>query len=131
MQIFPEGEVSIAAKSGSLIWWRRESTSVPPVPGGGYGTVTGTSFATPFVSGAAALLNGMGHCKGNDPYLYGEKVKAYLRRERRPPLAGIEDVSECGGGVGGGRYNKVTLKKVSKIKCFRSFSQHRNEAVSP
>ncbi|MBS6961942.1 MAG: hypothetical protein KH178_15465, partial [Roseburia sp.] len=31
----------------------------------------------------------------------------------------------------GGRYNKVTLKKVSKIKCFRSFSQHRNEALSP
>ena len=32
---------------------------------------------------------------------------------------------------GGGRYNKVTLKKVSKIKCFRSFSQHRNEALLP
>ena len=31
----------------------------------------------------------------------------------------------------GGRYNKVTLKKVSKIKCFRSFSQHRNEALLP
>ena len=33
--------------------------------------------------------------------------------------------------IWGGRYNKVTLKKVSKIKCFRSFSQHRNEALSP
>ena len=33
--------------------------------------------------------------------------------------------------VWGGRYNKVTLKKVSKIKCFRSFSQHRNEALLP
>ena len=32
--------------------------------------------------------------------------------------------------MGGERYNKVTLKKVSKIKCFRSFSQHRNEALS-
>jgi len=40
-------------------------------------------------------------------------------------------VAEWEVGVWGGRYNKVTLKKVSKIKCFRSFSQHRNEALLP
>jgi subtilisin family serine protease len=45
---------------------------------GGLGTFTGTSFATPIVSGAAALLMEWGIVKGNDPYLYGEKVKAYL-----------------------------------------------------
>ncbi len=51
--------------------------------GGGYTDVTGTSFAAPFVTGAAALLMEWGIVKGNDPYLYGEKVKAYLRRGAR------------------------------------------------
>lgn len=52
--------------------------------GGGYAPVTGTSFATPFVTGAAALLMQWGITDGNDPFLYGEKVKAYLRRGARP-----------------------------------------------
>lgn len=51
---------------------------------GGYSPVTGTSFATPFVTGAAALLMQWGIVMGNDPYLYGEKVKAYLRRGAKP-----------------------------------------------
>ena len=63
---------------------------VAPVPGGGYRIVTGTSFATPFVSGSAALLMQWGIVNGNDPYLYGEKVKAYLRKGARP-LPGYEE----------------------------------------
>ena len=37
-------------------------------------------MATPFVTGSAALLMQWGIVEGNDPYLYGEKVKAYLIR---------------------------------------------------
>ena len=57
--------------------------------GGGYAQFTGTSFATPFVTGGAALMMEWGIVKGNDPYLYGEKVKAYLRRGARA-LPGFE-----------------------------------------
>ncbi|MBO5336787.1 MAG: S8 family serine peptidase [Lachnospiraceae bacterium] len=51
---------------------------------GGYSSVTGTSFATPIVTGSAALLMEWGIVRGNDAFLYGEKVKAYLRRGARP-----------------------------------------------
>ena len=51
--------------------------------GGGYAPVTGTSFAAPLVTGAAALLMEWGIIKGMDPYLYGDKVKAYLRKGAR------------------------------------------------
>lgn len=57
---------------------------IAPDRDGGYAPVTGTSFATPFVTGAAALLMQWGIVLGNDPYLYGEKVKAYLRKGAKP-----------------------------------------------
>lgn len=54
---------------------------------GGTQEVTGTSFAAPFVTGAAALMMEWGIVKGNDPYLYGEKVKS-LFKERSQTASG-------------------------------------------
>lgn len=59
-------------------------------PDNQYVTVDGTSFAAPFVTGSSALLMQYGIVDGNDPFLYGEKVKAYLRRGARP-LPGITE----------------------------------------
>lgn len=56
--------------------------------GGGYTAMSGTSFAAPFVAGSAALLMEYGIVRNRDPYLYGDKLKAYLLSGARP-LRGI------------------------------------------
>lgn len=61
-----------------------------PIPGGTFAEFSGTSFATPFATGGAALLMEWGIERENDPFLYGEKVKAYFQRGARPFVGIIE-----------------------------------------
>ena len=73
---------------------------ISTAPGGGYSVRSGTSMATPFVTGSTALLMQYGIIKGNDPYLYGQKIKAWLIRGARPLPAIKEYPSpEIGWGV--------------------------------
>ena len=58
-------------------------------PGGGYEQRSGTSMATPFVTGCASLLMQWGILLENDLFLYGEKLRAYLI-DGAKPLPGFE-----------------------------------------
>ena len=64
-----------------------------PGSGGGYATCHWYFLCgTLSLPDAAALLMEWGIIKGNDPYLYGEKVKAYLRRGAQTPCQGMKNI---------------------------------------
>lgn len=65
---------------------------ISAAPDGRETAKSGTSIATPFVTSGAALLMEWGIILGNDRYLYGEKLKAYLIKGAKSlPFARVPD----------------------------------------
>lgn len=51
---------------------------IAPIPNGSFDSKTGTSMAAPHVAGISALMMEWGILKGNDPYLFGDRLRYYL-----------------------------------------------------
>lgn len=78
-------------------------------PGGGYSTLSGTSMSSPQVAGGAALLVQWGIVEGNDPYMYGERLKYYVLKGADRTRKDVEYPSALWG------YGKLCLEKAIEV----------------
>ena len=83
---------------------------------GGYSTFSGTSMAAPFVTGSAALMMQWGIIQNNDPFLYGQRIKAYLKSGARR-ISGISFPNNRWG------YGALCLlNTMSELKIFNGYN---------
>ncbi len=82
---------------------------------GGYGTFTGTSIAAPFVTGSVAVMMQWGIVQGNDPFLYGERVKSFLKSGAKRETTLSYPNNSWGYGT------LCLFNTLSKLRMFRRF----------
>ena len=82
------------------------------LPGGSTGALTGTSMATPHVTGVCSLLMQWGIVEGNDLFLYSQKVKSVLiEYARRNPQYTYPDNSRGYGFLDLSRLNLLSISQ--------------------
>ncbi|MDA3733816.1 S8 family serine peptidase [Niameybacter massiliensis] len=82
---------------------------------GGYQALSGTSMATPHVTGAVALMMEWGIINNNNPFLYGESIRTYLLRGANRDVEGVSFPDPSWG------YGKLCLKNSLDIARRSSF----------
>ena len=91
------------------------------LPGGTIGALTGTSMATPHVTGVCALLMEWGIVNNNDPFLYSQKTRALLNENARRKDNIIYPNSSYG-------YGFLNLRDLSLENYLRNIYNFRNKS---
>ncbi len=84
MPASPAAAIPVFSTKLNLISPPRVSISQLPVPAAAMLPSPAPRLPRLFVSGSAALMMEWGILRGNDPFLYGEKLKAYLIAGAKP-----------------------------------------------
>ena len=76
-----EGDIEFCVSKPDILAPGEEILSY--LPGGNQGALSGTSIATPHVTGVCSLFHQWGIINNNDPFLYSAKLKAILLKSAR------------------------------------------------